>query len=312
MMFCIITDTSDPYINLAVEEYLLKNSKDDFFILGINSTSVIAGKHQCIHREINTMFVDENNIPVIRRITGGGTVFHDEGNLNFSYIKNSEAGKQIDFPGYTKPVIDFIQNLGLKAYLEGSDIKINGLKVSGNAEHVHRNRVLHHGTVLWDASLEKLRQCLRKDVSLYNTRAVASRPSPVVNLSRLTDKYKTLDEFRDTFFQYILNSTPGSVPYSLTAEDKKEAEKLSYRYSTWEWTFAYGPDYEVTKVLFLNNKKVALRIAVKEGVMKSIETDDPEIQNVLCKMTGLKHMPDDIRYFLVQSGLKNIDAFMFF
>jgi lipoate-protein ligase A len=154
-MFCIITESDDPSFNLAVEELLLKNRNNEYLILGINKPSVIIGKHQSAHREINTRFVTENNIPVIRRISGGGTVFHDKGNLNFTFIRQSEAGKQIDFRKYTKPVIDFLYSLGVEAKFEGkNDLKTDGLKISGNAEHVHRNRVLHHGTLLFSTSLE--------------------------------------------------------------------------------------------------------------------------------------------------------------
>ena len=183
-MFCINLESNDPFFNLAIEEFLLKNSKEEYLILYVNSPSVIIGKHQTGHREVNTRFVTENNIPVIRRISGGGTVYHDHGNLNFSFIRQCETGKQVDFIKYTKPVIDFLKYLGLEAKFEGkNDLKIDGLKISGNAEHVHRNRVLHHGTLLYNTSLDSLRNSIRKDISQYSSRAVASNPSHVVNLN---------------------------------------------------------------------------------------------------------------------------------
>jgi lipoate---protein ligase len=110
-MFCIILESNDPFFNLAIEELLLINSKEDYLILGINNPSVIIGKHQSAHREVNTKFVIENNIPVIRRISGGGTVFHDKGNLNFTFIRQCESGKQVDFRKYTQPVIEFLLSL---------------------------------------------------------------------------------------------------------------------------------------------------------------------------------------------------------
>ena len=101
MMYCINLESTDPFFNLAVEELLLKNSKEEYLILGINRPSVIIGKHQSWQTGRQTKFVVENNIPVIRRISGGGTVFHDKGNLNFSFIRQSEAGRQVDFRKYT-------------------------------------------------------------------------------------------------------------------------------------------------------------------------------------------------------------------
>src|SRR5512133_305155 len=182
-MFCINLDTNDPFFNLAIEEFLLKTSKEEYFILGVNNPSVIIGKHQSGHREINTKFVNENKIPVIRRISGGGTVFHDAGNLNFSFISNSESGKQVDFRKYTQPVIDFLSSMGVKARFEGkNDLKVEGFKISGNAEHIHGNRVLHHGTLLFNTSLDMLRNSIRKDTSCYSSRAVASNPATVINL----------------------------------------------------------------------------------------------------------------------------------
>ncbi len=156
-MHCLKLISTDPFFNLAVEEYLLRNRTEDFLVLGINDPSVIIGKHQVAHREADTKFVMENNIPVIRRISGGGTVYHDFGNVNFSFILNSARGTQVDFRKYTLPVIEFLASLKVNAELEGkNDLKVNGLKISGNAEHVYRERVLHHGTLLFNADLGKL------------------------------------------------------------------------------------------------------------------------------------------------------------
>ncbi|MCU0462082.1 MAG: lipoate--protein ligase family protein, partial [Bacteroidales bacterium] len=184
-MLCLHLTSTDPCFNLAVDEYLLKNRKEDFFILSVNTPSVIIGKHQVAHREADTAFVTENNIPVIRRISGGGAVFHDEGNLNFTFILQSKQGSQVDFRKYTLPVIEFLSSHGIDAKFEGkNDLKVDGLKISGNAEHVFRQRILHHGTLLFDSRLDLLGKALRKDTSSYTTRAVASNPSSVVNLRK--------------------------------------------------------------------------------------------------------------------------------
>ena len=185
-MYYLNITTADPFLNLAIEEILLKNDSRDFFLLYINNPSVVIGKHQTAHREADTKFTFENNIPVIRRISGGGTVYHDQGNLNFSFITRSESGKQVDFRRYTAPVINFLRSMNIDARFEGkNDIRVDGLKISGNAEHVHRERVLHHGTLLFDASLNELGNSIRKDTSCYSSRSVNSNPSEVTNLSRM-------------------------------------------------------------------------------------------------------------------------------
>lgn len=149
-MLCLNLPSTDPFFNISADEYLLKHSKEEFLVLSINSSSVIIGKHQSPHIETDTEFISENNIPVIRRISGGGTVFHDPGNLNFSFILNSTPAHQVDFRKYTEPVIRFLATIGVEAMFAGkNDLRVNDLKISGNAEHVYRERVLHHGTLLF-------------------------------------------------------------------------------------------------------------------------------------------------------------------
>jgi lipoate---protein ligase len=228
-MFLLITETTDPFYNLAVEEVLMRNSSDEFIILGINSRSVIVGKHQCPHREINTEFVTGNNIPVIRRITGGGTVFHDEGNFTFAFIHNTEQGRQVDFPRYTRPVINFLHSIGVPAELSGTDIRVNGSKISGNAEHVWRRRVLHHGTILFNADLELLKGSIRSDTSCYRTSAVISNPSHVANLSKLITQFRDIFDFRSAASEYMRHAFPDVSDYKLPGGLKDEAENLQYR-----------------------------------------------------------------------------------
>src|SRR4030043_1712431 len=135
-MLCLNLETTNPFFNLAVDEYLLRNKNDEYLILGINSPSVIIGKHQVAHREADTRFIHERAIPVIRRISGGGAVYHDFGNLNFTFILNSSRGKQVDFRKYTLPVIEFLATWGFPPNFEGrNDLKVNGLKISGNAKN---------------------------------------------------------------------------------------------------------------------------------------------------------------------------------
>ncbi len=155
-----------------------------------NLPSIILGKHQNTLAEINYSFVKENNIPVVRRISGGGTVFHDLGNLNFTFISSGEKEKLVNFRKFTQPIIEVLNHMGIPACFEGkNDLRVNGLKISGNAEHVYRNKVLHHGTLLFSADLNYLNQAIKSVPERFKDKAVQSVRSKVANI---TDSKKKL------------------------------------------------------------------------------------------------------------------------
>jgi lipoate-protein ligase A len=296
-MFCINLDTYDPFFNLAIEEFLLKTSKEEYFILGVNSPSVIIGKHQSGHREVNTKYVTENKIPVIRRISGGGTVFHDTGNLNFSFISNSESGKQVDFRKYTQPVIDFLSSMGVEARFEGkNDLKVEGYKISGNAEHIHGNRVLHHGTLLFNTSLDMLRKSIRKDTSCYTSRAVESNPARIINLKERINCFNSLGEFRSEMMNFFLKYFPDNVPCLLTSEEISQAESIANsKYKTWEWNWAYGPEYLFINSFELEKTNYTCRLFVKDGIIIECSIEGSEtIRNLSGKLIGCRHMVSDL------------------
>jgi lipoate---protein ligase len=296
-MFCINLKTSDPFFNLAIEEILLKKREEEYFILCVNSPSVIIGKHQSGHREVNTRFITQNNIPVIRRISGGGTVFHDYGNLNFSFIRQSETGKQVDFRKYTRPVIDFLKSLGVDAKFEDkNDLKVNSYKVSGNAEHIYHNRVLHHGTLLFRSSLEMLRNSIRKDTSCYTSRAVSSNPSSVMNLYEIMDCIQDMNELRTIMISYFLKNYPDIVPYELDPSEKEEAESLANsKYRSWEWNWAYGPEYSFRNSFYLSGEHHICSLFVQDGIIRECNiTGSNQMSSFSKKLPGYKHMVNDL------------------
>ncbi len=305
-MFCINLQSNDPFFNLAIEEFLLKNSKEQYLILYVNSPSVIIGKHQIPHREVNTRFVTEKNLPVIRRISGGGTVYHDHGNLNFSFIRLSESGRQVDFIKYTKPIIDFLKYMGVDAKFEGkNDLKIDGLKISGNAEHVHGNRVLHHGTLLYNTSLDSLRNSIRKDISRYSSRAVASNPSSVINLNERLSCFSDLNEMRLGMINYFLKNLADAVPYNISEEEILKAESIALsKYHTWEWNWAYGPEYNFRNSFELNNIPYSCNLVVNDGVILEcvIEGKGP-LSDSSKRLIGCRHMVSDIEDFFIGENI---------
>jgi lipoate-protein ligase A len=296
-MYCLNLKSSDPFFNLAIEEILLKDTKEEYFILYVNSPSVIIGKHQSGHREVNTRFVTQNRIPVIRRISGGGTVFHDYGNLNFSFICKSESGKQVDFRKYTMPVIDFLKSVGVAARFEDkNDLKVDAYKVSGNAEHIYHNRVLHHGTLLFRTSLEMLRNSIRKDTSCYTSRAVSSNPSSVMNLYEIMNCIQDMNEFRTLMVNYFQMNYPETVTYQLKPSETDKAESLAHsKYRSWEWNWAYGPEYSFRNAFEVSGEKHTCSMNVQEGIIRECNiAGSKQMSNFSKKLSGCRHMVEDI------------------
>jgi lipoate-protein ligase A len=218
---------------------------------------------------------------------------------------------------YTKPVIDFLKYMDIDAKFEGkNDLKIDGLKISGNAEHVHRNRVLHHGTLLYNTSLDSLRNSIRKDISHYSSRAVASNPSHVVNLNEKLSCFNDITELRSEMINFFLKNLPDTFPYELTEEEILQAESIALtKYHTWEWNWAYGPEYNFSNSFEINNVSYSCNLAVKDGLISecSIEGDGP-LRDYSKKLIGCRHMVDDINMFFnkMEIILGEEDIFKFF
>jgi len=296
-MISICSQSYDPFFNLAVEEFLLHERKEDYLVLSINDPCVVIGKHQVAHREVNTKFTDERAIPVIRRISGGGTVFHDRGNLNFAFIKQSTAGKQIDFRLYTQPVIDFLSSKGVTALFEGkNDLTTGGLKISGNAEHVFRERVLHHGTLLFDASLDDLRQSLKAKTDNYSTRAVESNRTSVTNLKGKLINIDTTGELMTSMLNYFIQNTIDIQIHNLTDDEIASISSLAEtKYRSWEWNWGYGPQYSFNNWFEVNGKACRCRLMVKDGIIWECDIEGTdEIKAAGKKLIGCRHMHADI------------------
>ncbi|TNF44743.1 MAG: lipoate--protein ligase, partial [Bacteroidetes bacterium] len=271
-MLCIHLKNTDPYFCLAAEEYLLKNFSEDIFMLWQSENAVVVGKHQNVAAEINHRFVNENNIAVCRRISGGGTVFHDAGNVNFTFIKNVKSPAEISFKQFTAPVVDALAKLGIEATTSGrNDLLIDGLKISGNAEHVYKNRVLHHGTLLFNSDLENLGQAIKVTPGKYEGKAVQSNRSPVANISQFLQTPMTTAEF----VQFLLGvqlENPGNSIYNLNENDIQTIEKLAdEKFRTWEWNFGYSPKYTFRNEVEIERKTLSVMLVVEKGVIVEVE-----------------------------------------
>jgi lipoate-protein ligase A len=207
--------------------------------------------------------------------------------------------------------------MGVEAKFEGkNDLKIDGLKISGNAEHVHGNRVLHHGTLLYNTSLDSLRNSIRKDISRYSSRAVASNPSSVVNLNEKLACFNDISELRSELINYFLKNLPDTFPYDLTEEEILQAESIALsKYHTWEWNWAYGPEYNFRNSFEINDLLHSCSLAVKDGKIAECVLEGSEaFSNASKKLIGCRHMVSDIQKFFSKENvyLAEDDIYNFF
>ncbi len=273
-MLCINHPNTDPHFNLAAEEYVLRNFDDDVFMLWRNRPAIIVGKHQNTLAEINLDYVKEKNLDVVRRLSGGGAVFHDLGNLNFTFIKNVQKdGNLVDFRKYTEPILQVLKRLGIDAKFEGrNDITIDGKKISGNAEHVYKNRVLHHGTLLYSALMADLSKALKVNPLKYQDKGVKSVRSRVTNIMDHMPQKIDVMAFRDKIFEYITEAHEDAMLYEYTETDLAKIEALMQeKYNTWEWNFGYSPKYNFEKMVKTNGGHIEFHIHVEKGIMKEVK-----------------------------------------
>ena len=312
-LLCINSKFEMPQFNLATEEYLLKNSPYDVFMLYVNSPSIIVGKHQNTLSEINLDFVEKNNLHVVRRLSGGGTVFHDLGNLNYAWIMHGKQGKLIDFNKYTDDILAYLQSIPVEATRnKNNDLLIDGKKISGNAEHVLKNKLIHHGTLLFASELNKLNSAINSDLSKFEDKSVSSKRSMVTNIVHHLKKDMTMDEFRNGLFQYVINKHENVEQYELTGHDLNEI-KTNYRekYRSWEWNFGYSPKFLFSKELQINNKSTSIKLNINKGLIKDIELSgnlltNEEITIFKKYLIGLQHRKSVIRNCIEEEDFSSI------
>jgi len=240
-MLCIYNTSTNAYFNLASEEYLLKNFSEDIFMLWQNEPSVIVGKYQNAFAEINLDFAEKNGLQIVRRFSGGGTVFHDSGNLNLTFIENN---KNVNFDRFTQRIIDLLSKLGIHAESDARRaININGLKISGSAQSVHKDRVMFHATLLFSSHLGNLMESLEVDPATAKNNDdgriyVKSVKSPVTNLQEHLDKTIDISFFKQYIMNHFLKENKTNTIYEFNAGDIEAIKKLEKeKYATHEWNF---------------------------------------------------------------------------
>ena len=271
-MLILLQPSTDPYFNIATEEYLLRNSSDSFFIIYRNEPSIIIGKHQNAIAEINLDFVKQKGLKVVRRLSGGGTVYHDSGNINYAFIANGSEGNLVDFKKFTQPIIDVLNSLSIDARIGGkNDIRVGDKKISGNAEHVYKNRVLHHGTLLFSSNLDELNESIKIDPKAYTDKAVKSIRSHVSNITEYLKNDLSIDSFTSLLVDYINQSIPDVKPFTLSeAEINAINDLVKSKYSTWDWNFGYSPSYTLNRRIEVDGKPISIELVVEKGIISQI------------------------------------------
>ncbi len=266
--------TTDPTFNLAAEEYVFDHLSREYayFMLWQNRPSVIIGRHQNTAAEVNEEFLREHGVRAVRRLSGGGAVYHDLGNLNFTFIRD-ESSMRLDLGMFCEPVAAALRELGAPAEVNGrNDITVEGQKISGNAQYVREGRVMHHGTLLFSADLQAAGKALTPSARKLRSKGVASVRSRITTLCRYMPEGVGIREFKDLLLEKLFKGQP-MEPYELTEKDIAMIEALKKdRYDTYEWNYGQSPPCDLVYECRLEGcGSVELRLSVKQGRISKAE-----------------------------------------
>lgn len=317
MIFIDNEGVHDPQINLALEEYVLRNfgESDDYLLFYVNKPSIIIGRNQNTLEEINDDYVRENGIHVVRRMSGGGAVYHDLGNLNFSFITNYRKENLNNFLKFNEPVIRILNEMGVPAEMSGrNDILANGKKISGNAQFSTMKRMFSHGTLLFNSDLGEVANALNVKMSKIQSKGHKSVRSRVANIIEfIDDKELTLKTFRQKILEGLYRDRDTFDTYTLTGADWKEVQKLKEeKYGNWDWNFGKSPKFNIKRTRRFSAGEIDLRLDVQQGYIKNLKIygdffgkeSVTDVENIL---QGVRYEPEDIA-----SALKPVDIKTYF
>ena len=299
MLFVDNRGKTDPRLNLALEEFLLRHAKtaEPLLLLYINEPAVIIGRNQNVLQETDPPFLNKRNIHLVRRLSGGGAVYQDLDNLNYSFITQGQQDLH-QFARVTEPIIRVLRDLGVDAELRGrSDIVVGEKKISGNAQYASRGRMFTHGTLLFDSNIAELSEALKPRHAQIESRAVQSVRSSVCNIRELLPGELTIAGLKSAILTGIFG--PGTIPtFELTVEDWNQVRQISAeRYMSWDWNTGRSPRFELMKSEQHANGLVEVRIEVKKGSINSVAIsgdcfNGQEIARLEKQLTGVRYDPD--------------------
>lgn len=267
----IVNNSTDPYYNIALEEYCLMHVDpgEDYFLLWQNEPSIIIGKNQNTLEEINQRFVEERGIKVVRRISGGGAVYHDLGNLNFTFISRVDPERTTDFSVFANPVIRVLEEMGVEAMLMGrNDIIAYDKKISGNAQRLHRRKFLQHGTLLFDVNIDDLAEALNVSADKIESKGIKSIRSRVGNIREFLKEDMTIDEFKERLQRRLSEDYRSKEIRLMEGELRAIAETARNKFASWAWTYGESPAFNYRNEKRFPGGKAGVFIHVKDGIVK--------------------------------------------
>lgn len=299
--------SNDPRYNIAFEEYAFKEiaNKDDVFILWINQPCIVVGKNQNTVEEINQKYCDEHDIKIVRRISGGGAVYHDYNNLNYTIIANEENEANFDFKSLSQPVIETLAELGVKAEFTGrNDLVIDDQKFCGNAQYIRGKRVMHHGCILFDTDVSVLVQALKVSADKIESKGKKSVRSRVTNIKpHLKNQDIDVIAFKNLLKDYM-NKHYNMSDYELNDAEEAEVLKLkAERNDSWDWVYGKNPEFTIKRNRRLLTGKVEANILVTDNVIENIKFYGDffgvkDVAELVQLLKGVRYTHEDVKKVL--------------
>ena len=314
MLFIDNKGITDPHINLAIEEYALKNLdiNETYLLFYINEPSIIIGKNQNTIEEINTDYVETNGIHVVRRLSGGGAVYHDLGNLNFSFITKDDGESFHNFRKFTEPVVEALQKLGVNAMLSGrNDLEVDGRKISGNAQFSTKGRMFSHGTLMLNSEIENVVSALKVKKDKIESKGIKSVRSRVANISEFLTEKVSIEEFRSLLLKNIFAEQDDIPEYILTEEDWEKIHQLSKeRYQNWDWNYGKSPKFNLQHSHRFPVGSIDVRLEVNKGLIENCKIYGDffgvgEVSEIEKKLTGIRYDKGEIEQVLSDIDTKH-------
>jgi len=265
-MLYYASNTLDPTYNLATEYYLFHAYRQRILYLWINGPSIVVGKHQNTIEEINAKFVKDHKIEVCSRLSGGGTVYHDEGNLNYTII-DSDAKKKVDYKGFSQPIINALAKLGLTGSMNTTNsLTLDGYKICGHAQYIKKDRVIHHGCLLFDTDLSVLENALNVPKDKIKSKSTKSIRATVKNISDFLDQPYTIEDFRSVILNSMEETYGGIEPLSLDEKAHEAIEIIRQeKFTGWPWVYGKSPPFNIKRKRILPSGDFEVRLDIKNG-----------------------------------------------